>query len=113
MPGRRSTPNKGARPAFNSEQGRLAHFLEVPLEETVGPYGRGVDAVYAQDVHAGALVSMHWAGLYRTRWGLQAGGPVPHPLTAEVVAEQERRWVSALREAWGGNGLRSEFEQQT
>ena len=28
--------------AFNPEQHRLAHFLELPLEETVGPYGRGV-----------------------------------------------------------------------
>jgi hypothetical protein len=100
-------------PAFSSEHGRPAHFLELPLEETVGPYGRGVDSVYARDLHAGALVSMHWAGLYRTRWGLQGGGPVPHPLAAEIVSEQEGRWVSALREAWGGRGLRSEFEQQS
>jgi Protein of unknown function (DUF3891) len=102
-----------SRPAHTPEHGRPAHFLELPLEETVGPYGRGVDWVYSQDPYAGALVSMHWAGLYRSRWGLQEGGPVPHPLAAEVVAEQERRWVPALREAWGGNGLRSEFERQT
>jgi hypothetical protein len=100
-------------PAFNSEQGRPAHFLELPLEQTVGPYGRGVERVYAHDPHAGALVSMHWAGLYSTRWGLQGGEPVPHPLAVEVVAEQERRWVSALREAWGGRGLRSAFEHQS
>jgi Protein of unknown function (DUF3891) len=101
------------RPAFNSEQGRPAHFLELPLEQTVGPYGRGVDTVYERDPHAGALVSMHWAGLYRTRWGVQGGGPVPHPLAAEVVSEQETRWVAALREAWGGRGPRSEFERDT
>jgi Protein of unknown function (DUF3891) len=101
------------RPSFNAEEARPAHFLELPLEVTVPPYGRGVDSVYARDPHAGALVSMHWTGLYRARWGLQAGDPVSHPLAAEVVAEQERRWVAALREAWGGRGLRSEFECQT
>jgi hypothetical protein len=100
-------------PAFNPDQHRPAHFLELQLEQTVGPYGRGVDSVYERDPHAGALVSMHWAGLYRTRWGLQAGDPVPHPLAAQVVQEQERRWVAALREAWGGHGPRSEFEHHT
>jgi hypothetical protein len=30
-----------------------------------------------------------------------------------VVAEQETRWVAALREAWGGLGRRSEFERDT
>lgn len=101
------------RPSFNAEQGRPAHFLELPLEVTVPPYGRGVDSVYARDAHAGALVSMHWGGLYHTRWGLDGGEPVPHPLAVEVVAEQDHRRVGALREAWGGRGLRSEFERQT
>lgn len=100
-------------PSFNAGASRPAHFLELPLEVTVPPYGRGVDSVYARDPHAGALVSMHWTGLYRARWGLQEGGSVSHPLAAEVVAEQEKRWVAALREAWGGRGLRSEFERQT
>jgi Protein of unknown function (DUF3891) len=99
-------------PAFNPEQERPAHFLELALEQTVGPYGRGVDSVYERDPLAGALVSMHWAGLYRTRWGLQPGEPVRDPLAAEVVTDQERRWVAALRDVWGGRGLRSEFEQQ-
>ena len=102
-----------SQPAFNPDEGRPAHFLELALEQTVGPYARGVDTVYARDPYAGALVSMHWAGLYRTRWGLQGGKPVPHPLAAEVVAEQERRWVAALREVWDGRGLRSEFERHT
>jgi hypothetical protein len=100
-------------PVFNAEAKRPAHFLELSLPDTVGPYGRGVDKVYARSPHAGALVSMHWAGLYSTRWGLQPGGPVPHPVAAEVVADQERRWVAALREAWGYAGPRSEFEAQT
>ena len=101
------------RPSFNARQVRPAHFLELPLEVTVGPYGRGVDSVYARDRHAGALVSMHWAGLYHTRFGLHGGEPVRHPLAVEVVAEQDHRRAAALREAWGGHGLRSEFEHGT
>ena len=101
------------RPSFNREHQRPAHFLELPLEVTVPPYGRGVDSVYARDRHAGALVSMHWAGLYHTRFGLHGGEPVAHPLAVEVVAEQDHRRVAALRDAWGGRGLRSEFERQT
>jgi hypothetical protein len=100
-------------PAFNDDAQRPAHFVELPLPQTVGPYGRGVDSVYARDPYGGALVSMHWAGLYSKRWGLQAGGPAPHPLAAELVAEQERRWVAAVREAWDQSGLRSEFEANT
>ena len=101
------------RPSFNADDGRPAHFLELPLEVTVGPYGRGVDSVYARDSHAGALVSMHWAGLYHTRFGLHGGEPVGHPLAVEVVAEQDHRRIGALRDAWGGVGLRSEFEHET
>jgi hypothetical protein len=101
------------RPSFNTEEARPAHFLELPLEVTVGPYGRGVDSVYARDRHAGALVSMHWAGLYHTRFGLHGGKPVGHPLAVEVVAEQDHRRIAALRDAWGGHGLRSEFEHET
>ena len=101
------------RPSFNAKEARPAHFLELPLEVTVGPYGRGVDSVYARDRHAGALVSMHWAGLYHTRFGLHGGEPVRHPLAVEVVAEQDHRRAAALREAWGGHGLRSEFEHGT
>jgi hypothetical protein len=98
-------------PAYNVEAGRPAHFLELPLERTVPPYGRGVDSVYERDLLAGALVGMHWSGLYSGRWGLQSGGAPPtQPLAQAVVAEQERRRQDAILEAWGHEGLRSEFE---
>lgn len=98
-------------PAHNPEAGRPAHFLELPLERTVPPYGRGVEGVYARDPLAGALVHAHWTGLYSGRWGLQSGGgPVPHPLAEEVVAKGEPRRQAALRAAWGFEGLRSSFE---
>ncbi|MEZ5077698.1 MAG: DUF3891 family protein [Solirubrobacterales bacterium] len=98
-------------PAINPEAGRPAHFLELPLERTAPPYGRGVDAVYARDPLAGALVGMHWTGLYSGRWGLQSsGGPLRHRLARQVVVEQERRSFEARREAWAFEGPRSEFE---
>jgi hypothetical protein len=98
-------------PAHNPDAGRPAHFLELPLERTIPPYGRGVESVYARDRLGGALVEWHWTGLYSGRWGLQSsGGPVPHPLAEEVVEKGERRRAEVLREAWGFEGRRSGFE---
>jgi hypothetical protein len=97
-------------PAWNDDERRPAHFLEVPLPQTLGPYGRGVDSVYDRDPLAGALVSMHWAGLYRRRWGVLGGEPVGHPATVDVVDSQQARWSEALRSAWDGKGMRGSFE---
>ncbi len=100
-------------PAYNEDAQRPASFIELPLERTVGPYSRGVESVYQRDPHAGVLVSMHLSGFYTGRWGVSAGGPVEHPLAARVVADQEARWMPALREAWGHRGPRSEFDAHT
>lgn len=98
-------------PVHNPDADRPASFLEVPLERSVPPYGRGVDSIYERDQLAGVLGDMHWSGLYSARWGLAAGGgPVPHPLAAEVVAERDARRLAALRAAWDFDGPRSEFE---
>ncbi|HEY3725859.1 MAG TPA: DUF3891 family protein [Solirubrobacteraceae bacterium] len=100
-------------PVYNERARRPAHFVELPLERTVGPYSRGVESVYRRDPHAGALVSMHFSGFYTARWGIQGGSPSDNPLAAEVVATQEARWMPALREAWGYRGPRSEFDART
>jgi hypothetical protein len=98
-------------PFHNPDADRPAQFLEVPLERSAPPYGRGVDSIYELDTLAGALADMHWTGLYSARWGLQAGGgPVPHPLAAQVVADREVRRTAALRSSWDFVGPRSEFE---
>lgn len=98
-------------PVHNPDADRPAHFLEVPLERSVPPYGRGVDSIYDRDTLAGALGDMHWTGLYSARWGLAAGGgPVPHPLAAEVVAEREAKRTAALRSVWDFVCPRSQFE---
>ena len=82
------------RPSFNAEQARPAHFLELPLEVTVGPYGRGVDSVYARDRHGGALVSMHWAGLLRARASVCTGG------RRSRIRWRSRSWPSRITGGW-------------
>ncbi|HLW94386.1 MAG TPA: DUF3891 family protein [Solirubrobacteraceae bacterium] len=100
-------------PHVNETEGRPAHFLEVPLETTVGPYGEGVDAIYADDRYAGMLASMHWAGLYSARFGLQEGAPLDHPLARHAVVVQDHRAAETAHEIWQERGgLRSEFELQ-
>jgi hypothetical protein len=98
---------------YNEQAQRPAHFTELPLTESVGPYGRGVESVYDRDLHAGVLVSMHFSGFYTGRWGVSGGGPSENPIAREVVAQQEARWVPALREAWGYRGRRSDFDAAT
>jgi len=100
-------------PAYNPAARRPAHFTELPLDQTVGPYARGVESVYARDAHAGALVGMHFSGFYTGRWGLGGQPALENPLAAEVVASQERRWMPALRDVWGYRGPRSRFDADT
>ncbi|MDQ6835967.1 MAG: DUF3891 family protein [Actinomycetota bacterium] len=97
-------------PAFDAEAGRPAHFTEVPLEESAGPYGRGVESVYERDRHAGVLVSMHWSGFSTGRWGVGPGRPSQNPVALEIVGRQEARWMPVLREVWANRGRRSEFD---
>jgi hypothetical protein len=100
-------------PYVNDDEGRPAHFLEVPLETTVGPYGEGVDAIYGDDRYAGVLASMHWAGLYSARFGLQEGGLLEHPLARHAAATQDHRAAETAHQIWQENGgLRSELEAQ-
>ena len=94
---------------FDADTGGRAHFLEVPLPDTVG----------SSDIASTAsMLAPHtpgpWSACARPACphalGLSDGEPVGHPVAAEVVAGQERRWIAALREAWGGRGRRSTFE---
>ena len=59
---------------FNAKAGRPMHFLEIDLPDHVDLYRRGVEHALAADPYAGLLVSMHWTGLYRSRWGVQRSG---------------------------------------
>lgn len=105
-----------AEPLFNTGARRPLHFLEIPLEEHLPLYARGVERVYAEDAYAGLLVSMHWTGLYRNRWGMQEGGVGIAPATTPLdeirekhVAEEERRWAE-IKKSLTKDGVRSDFE---
>ncbi|GAB3681841.1 DUF3891 family protein [Saccharopolyspora sp. ID03-671] len=105
-----------AEPLFNTEEQRPLHFLEVAMEEHMPLYQRGVDRVYAEDAYAGLLVSMHWTGLYRNRWGMQEGGvgikPAATPLDKireQHVADEEQRWAET-KKSLIKNTIRSDFE---
>lgn len=105
-----------AEPLFNTEEQRPLHFLEVAMEEHMPLYQRGVDRVYAEDAYAGLLVSMHWTGLYRNRWGMQEGGVGIKPTTTPLdkireqhVAEEEQRWAET-KKSLIKNTIRSDFE---
>jgi Protein of unknown function (DUF3891) len=102
-----------SRPTYNAERQRPAHFTELPLSESAGPYARNVESVYERDLRAGALVGMHFSGFYTNRWGVGTGAASESPLALQIVAEQEARWMPALRAAWGNRGLRSEFDAET
>ncbi len=100
-------------PAYNAEARRPAHFVELELRQTAGPYGRGVESVYRRDPYAGGLVGMHFSGFYTGRWGLGGQPALENPLAAEVVRTQEARWMPVLREVWGYRGPRSRFDADT
>jgi hypothetical protein len=101
-----------SRPTYNAERQRPAHFTELPLSESAGPYARNVESVYEHDLRAGALVGMHFSGFYTNRWGIGTGAASESPLALQIVAEQEARWMPALRAAWGNRGPRSEFDAE-
>jgi hypothetical protein len=58
-----------AQPKVNPATHAPYQFWELPVEEHLGFYFRGVERVIAQDRYAGLLVSMHCSGLYNGRFG--------------------------------------------
>ncbi|GGN20328.1 hypothetical protein GCM10011578_050880 [Streptomyces fuscichromogenes] len=99
-------------PLFNDVEHRPMHFLEISMEEHVKLYSRGVDEVFAADPYAGLLISMHWTGLYRARWGLQPGGIKwgTDGRQDEAVLAEEQRWIEVKRTLMQGM-IRSDLEQ--
>ena len=77
--------------------GKPVNFLEVDVRSHLAFYRAGIAAITEQDQHAGLLVSMHGAGIYRQRYGLDPGLGLAR--AAEVqdevdafVAEQEAKF---------------------
>lgn len=100
---------------FNEREGRPLYFLEIEREDHVPLYAGGVERVFAQDPYAGLLVSMHWTGLYTSRWGIQERAVAFNEnsevqrLQLAALDHEERRWIEVKR-ALLGDARRSEFE---
>jgi hypothetical protein len=73
------------------------NFLDVSVRSHLAFYRAGIAAITEHDPHAGLLVSMHGAGIYRQRYGLDPGlsltrAPEVHDEVEAFVAEQEARF---------------------
>jgi Protein of unknown function (DUF3891) len=79
------------------DDGKPVNFLEVDIRSHLAFYRAGIAAITAEDPDAGLLVSMHGAGIYRQRYGLDPGLGLSRAAEAEdeveaFVAEQEAKF---------------------
>ena len=82
------------------EHGTPVNFVDVDVRSHLAFYRAGIAAIAEQDADAGLLVSMHGAGIYRQRYGLDlALGLTRAPEVADdvaaFVAEQEAKFAGA------------------
>jgi hypothetical protein len=78
-------------PMCDLETGKPVNFLDVGVLSHLAFYRAGIAAITEQDPYAGLLVSMHGAGIYRGRYGLQ-------PDLRLTFAEDARAQVDAFVE---------------
>jgi Protein of unknown function (DUF3891) len=81
--------------------GKPINFLEVDIRSHLAFYRAGIAAITEQDEDAGLLVSMHGAGIYRQRYGLDPGLGLARAAEAQgdidaFVAEQEAKFGGEL-----------------
>jgi Protein of unknown function (DUF3891) len=77
--------------------GTPVNFLDVDVHSHLAFYRAGVAAITEHDPYAGLLVSMHGAGIYRQRYGLDPGlaltrAPEVQEEVDAFVAEQEAKF---------------------
>ena len=78
----------------NDASGKPVNFLEVDVRSHLAFYRAGIAAVTEHDAEAGLLVSMHGAGIYRQRYGLDPALKLTRAAERQAqvddfVAEQE------------------------
>jgi hypothetical protein len=79
------------------DAGKPVNFLEVDVRSHLAFYRAGIAAITEQDADAGLLVSMHGAGIYRQRYGLDPGLGLARAADVQdevdaFVAEQEAKF---------------------
>lgn len=77
--------------------GKPINFIEVDVRSHLAFYRAGIAAITEQDEDAGLLVSMHGAGIYRQRYGLDPGMSLARAGEAQdevnaFVAEEEAKF---------------------
>jgi Protein of unknown function (DUF3891) len=98
------------------EDGKPVNFLEVDVRSHLAFYRAGIAAITEEDRDAGLLVSMHGAGIYRQRYGLDTALGLAR--AAEVqeevdafVAEQEAKFGGKPGERWADYELLQLFDR--
>jgi hypothetical protein len=81
--------------------GKPVNFLEVDIRSHLAFYRAGIAAITEEDADAGLLVSMHGAGIYRQRYGLDPGlglsrAEQEQELVDAFVAEQEAKFGGSV-----------------
>ena len=81
------------------ESGKPVNFLDVDVRSHLAFYRAGIAAITEQDPYAGLLVSMHGAGIYRQRYGLD---PALGLARAAEAAEEIEAFVTQQEAKFGG-----------
>ncbi len=98
------------------ETGKPVNFLEVGVPAHLAFYRAGIAAITEQDAYAGLLVSMHGAGIYQQRYGLDPGLGLSRAAEVqdqvdEFVAEQEAKFGGDPGEHRGDYDLLQLFDR--
>jgi Protein of unknown function (DUF3891) len=91
------------------ESGKPVNFLDVNVRSHLAFYRAGIAAITEQDDYAGLLVSMHGAGIYRQRYGLD---PALGLARAEELKDEVDAFVAEQEAKFGGDPgeHRSEYQ---
>jgi len=81
------------------EDGKPVNFLEVDVRSHLAFYRAGIAAITEQDPEAGLLVSMHGAGIYKQRYGLDQSLGLTR---AEEVQDEVDAFVAEQEAKFGG-----------
>lgn len=98
------------RPRLNPATRVPYQFTELPVEEHLTLYLRGVDRVVAQDRYAGLLVNLHCTGLYNRRYGIDPSIPTRQftPDEQRIIQDFRTRLEAQQRQLKAALGLTDE-----
>jgi hypothetical protein len=99
-----------------ADDGKPVGFLEVDVRAHLAFYRAGIAAITEEDEDAGLLVSMHGAGIYRQRYGLDTAlgftrQAEVQDLVEAFVAEQEAKFGGEPGDRWEDYELLQLFDR--